>query len=274
MTKKIILAALLCSLPLTALLYNAQGKTNSDANATTVFVSHSKKEAMSTKAHHAETSKKATASTTTATRKAATTSTTAATTTTTASAPAQSATPTQTPVTPAASEEAPVATSTAVESAPVSTQTLATATATPVATTTSQTTAAPTPVVQANQILIAGQTIAIENSQGADSAPTSGEAGYWIGNGSTTDGALSYLIGHNNGSFSCLFGLGVGSTFQVVDGNANPRTYTIYNVLEVNDEGYDRSGNDVYNEITATAGETVNLQTCIDDTWNLVVMAH
>jgi hypothetical protein len=143
----------------------------------------------------------------------------------------------------------------------------------PVATATSQAPAA-TPAVQANQIIIGGSTISIENSQGAGSAPTSGSAGYWIGDGNTTDGALSYLIGHNNGSFACLFGLGVGSSFQVIDGNANARTYTIYNVLEVNDEGYDRSGNDVYNQITATAGETVNLQTCIDDTWNLVVMAR
>jgi hypothetical protein len=161
--------------------------------------------------------------------------------------------------------QAPEATAAPVESAPVESA--------PVATATSQAPAA-TPAVQANQIIIGGSTISIENSQGAGSAPTSGSAGYWIGDGNTTDGALSYLIGHNNGSFACLFGLGVGSSFQVIDGNANARTYTIYNVLEVNDEGYDRSGNDVYNQITATAGETVNLQTCIDDTWNLVVMAR
>lgn len=93
---------------------------------------------------------------------------------------------------------------------------------------------------------------------------------------SGSDGLNSHFIGHNPGIFSVLFSLGGGSQIIVTDGAGNPTTYTVRNILRVNDSATDiNNGTNYWDQITGTGGgERITLQTCIDDNTNLIVMAY
>lgn len=125
-----------------------------------------------------------------------------------------------------------------------------------------------------NTITLLGQVIGIEDSQGSAAAPYDGNAGYWQGNGSTTDGMTTHIIGHNPGIFNGVLSLGVGSQVKVTDRNGQSRTYTVYALMDVNDYGYDSSGRYVWNTILGQGGESISLQTCINDDWNRMVLAR
>lgn len=116
----------------------------------------------------------------------------------------------------------------------------------------------------------AGQSVIDANPYGAIS--TWGGAASQSG----TDGLNSHFIGHNPGIFSVLFSLGGGSQIIVTDGAGNPTTYTVRNIMRVNDSAVDiNNGTNYWDQITGTGGgERITLQTCIDDHTNLIVMAY
>lgn len=70
--------------------------------------------------------------------------------------------------------------------------------------------------------------------------------------------------------------LHVGSTITVVDASGASRTYTVYEVLDVTDEGYNNRNlqDDVLPRMLYDGGERISLQTCISDTVNRCVLAR
>lgn len=121
----------------------------------------------------------------------------------------------------------------------------------------------------------AGITVPFGQANGASSAPGSGAA-TWMGSGSTTDGAPTHFIGHNPGDFAAVMGLGVGSVITVVDSSGNSRSYTVYEVMDVTDDGYNNANlaDDVYPRMLYAGGERISLQTCITETVNRCVLAR
>lgn len=93
---------------------------------------------------------------------------------------------------------------------------------------------------------------------------------------SGSDNQNTHFIGHNPGIFSVLFSLHIGDVITVTDGNGQPTDYKIYSIVQVDDSGYDiHDGHDYWDQITGTGGgERITLQTCIDDSTNLVVFAN
>lgn len=133
-------------------------------------------------------------------------------------------------------------------------------------------TVAPT---ETSVLRFAGSTVPFIQYGGASAAPSSG-AGAWMGNGNVSDGAPTHFIGHNPGDFAGVMGLSVGSAITVVDGSGNERTYTVYEVIDVTDDGYnanDPSG-DVFPRMLYAGGERISLQTCINDSVNRCVLAR
>lgn len=135
--------------------------------------------------------------------------------------------------------------------------------------------AAVTPQVMTNTLSFAGTTVSYTQANGSGAAPGSG-ATTWMGNGSTTDGAPTHFIGHNPGDFSGVMNLGVGSQITVTDGNGASRTYTVYEVMDVTDDGYNNHNlsDDVYPRMLYAGGERISLQTCITETVNRCVLAR
>lgn len=133
----------------------------------------------------------------------------------------------------------------------------------------------PTPAAEAAVLHFAGSTVPFIQYGGASAAPSSG-AGAWMGNGSVTDGAPTHFIGHNPGDFSGVMSLGVGSSITVVDGGGNSRTYTVYEVIDVTDDGYNANdlSDDVFPRMLYAGGERISLQTCINDSVNRCVLAQ
>ncbi len=129
--------------------------------------------------------------------------------------------------------------------------------------------------IQTATLSFNGSTIPFIQYNGADAAPGFG-AGTWMGSGSTTDGAPTHFIGHNPGDFSGVMNLGVGSTITVVDDSGNARTYTVYEVLDVTDDGYNNNdpSDDVLPRMLYAGGERISLQTCITDTVNRCILAQ
>lgn len=121
----------------------------------------------------------------------------------------------------------------------------------------------------------AGATVLFGQSNGASAAPGSG-AGTWMGSGSVSDGAPTHFIGHNPGDFAGVMSLDVGATITVVDASGASRTYTVYEVLDVTDEGYNNRNlqDDVLPRMLYDGGERISLQTCISDTVNRCVLAR
>lgn len=132
------------------------------------------------------------------------------------------------------------------------------------------------PVVTETSVLkFAGVTVPFGQSNGASAAPGSG-AGTWMGSGSVSDGAPTHFIGHNPGDFAGVMSLDVGATITVVDASGASRTYTVYEVLDVTDEGYNNRNlqDDVLPRMLYDGGERISLQTCISDTVNRCVLAR
>lgn len=121
----------------------------------------------------------------------------------------------------------------------------------------------------------AGSTVPFIQYGGASAAPSSG-AGAWMGNGNVSDGAPTHFIGHNPGDFAGVIGLSVGSAITVVDGSGNERTYTVYEVIDVTDDGYNANdpSDDVFPRMLYAGGERISLQTCINDSVNRCVLAR
>lgn len=121
----------------------------------------------------------------------------------------------------------------------------------------------------------AGSTVPFIQYGGASAAPSSG-AGAWMGNGNVSDGAPTHFIGHNSGDFAGVMGLSVGSAITVVDGSGNERTYTVYEVIDVTDDGYNANdpSDDVFPRMLYAGGERISLQTCINDSVNRCVLAR
>lgn len=134
--------------------------------------------------------------------------------------------------------------------------------------------------MQANQLKIGGQMISYLNAgQGngqaiIDANPnlvaTWGGASVQSGN----DGANTHFIGHNPGIFNVLFSVGVGETIDISDSSNNLTTYTVSQIVTVNDSGVAADGTDYWDQITGSGGgERISLQTCINDDYNLIVFA-
>lgn len=140
--------------------------------------------------------------------------------------------------------------------------------------------AAPAAQLQPNMLQIAGTHIPYSNAgQGSGQAvidANHGAAATWGGAAvqSGTDGMNTHIIGHNPGAFNVLFSLGVGSTIEVSDASGQVSTYTVQNIVTVDDSAYGLDGTDYWDQITGTGGgERVTLQTCINDYQNLIVFA-
>lgn len=135
----------------------------------------------------------------------------------------------------------------------------------------------PEPVMtqQHSTISFLGVTLPFINYNGASAAPSSG-AGTWTGTGMVNDGAPTHFIGHNPGDFAPVMNITVGTPITVVDGQGNSRTYVVYEVLDVTDDGinaHDPNDN-AWDRIIEAGGERISLQTCITDSVNRIVLAN
>lgn len=134
--------------------------------------------------------------------------------------------------------------------------------------------------MQADQMKINGQLISYSNAgQGSgqgiiDANPnqvaTWGGASVQSGN----DGSNTHFIGHNPGIFNVLFSLGNGAAIDVSDSSNNVTSYTVSQIVTVDDSGMAADGTDYWDQITGSGGgERITLQTCINDDYNLIVFA-
>lgn len=124
------------------------------------------------------------------------------------------------------------------------------------------------------KVSFAGVTIPLVHSQGSAEAPQGWLAGVWTSDASTNDNAPTHIIGHNPGAFSHLFNVGIGSQITVTDFNGTSRTYTVDNVIKIDDEATDlTTGVNHWETIFNTPGERITLQACIDDYTNIIVFA-
>ena len=135
--------------------------------------------------------------------------------------------------------------------------------------------------MQADQLEIAGQLITYLNAgQGNGQAIIDANPNLvatWGGASvqSGDDGANTHFIGHNPGIFNVLFSVGVGETISVSDGANNVSTYTVSQIVTVDDSGMAEDGTDYWEQITSSGGgERISLQTCINDDYNLIVFAN
>lgn len=128
---------------------------------------------------------------------------------------------------------------------------------------------------ETNVLQFGGATIPFVDAQGASRAPES-NAGIWMGNGLVNDGAPTHFIGHNPGDFSGVMNLYVGDAITVVDASGNSRTYHVYEVIDVTDQGYNNNDkqDDVLPRMLYASGERISLQTCINETVNRCVLAR
>ncbi|MGM0172942.1 immunoglobulin-like domain-containing protein [Enterococcus sp. DIV0800] len=128
---------------------------------------------------------------------------------------------------------------------------------------------------QHSTINFLGVTIPFVNCNGASAAPNSG-AGTWTGTGMVNDNAPTHFIGHNPGDFAPVMNITVGTPITIVDGQGNTRTYTVYEVLDVNDDGINAHdpNDDTWARVIDAGGERISLQTCITDSMNRIVLAR
>lgn len=134
----------------------------------------------------------------------------------------------------------------------------------------------PAPERQATStVSFLGVTIPFIHDNGATSAPASG-CGTWTGTGAVDDNCPTHFIGHNPGDFSPVMNLTIGSPITVVDDQGHSKTYTVYEVLNVNDDGTnaDNPADDTWSRVIDAGGERISLQTCITDTVNRIVLAR
>lgn len=135
---------------------------------------------------------------------------------------------------------------------------------------------------QANTLCINGQTIAYQNGgqvngQAVIDSDTSGAVSTWGGVAvqSGNDGANTHFIGHNPGAFSVLLRTSLGQLVVVTDSNGTATTYTINQIVHLDDYGIEvGTGVDYWDKAIGTGGgERITLQTCLSDTENLMVFA-
>lgn len=93
---------------------------------------------------------------------------------------------------------------------------------------------------------------------------------------SGSDNMNTHFIGHNPGVFAPVFNLGNGSQIIVTDASGTPTTYTVKQIIQVDDYGFGINDSvDYYDTIIGNGGgERITLQTCITDTENLIVIAY
>ncbi|MGX7149895.1 immunoglobulin-like domain-containing protein [Enterococcus ureasiticus] len=120
-----------------------------------------------------------------------------------------------------------------------------------------------------------GQTISFIQCNGAPEAPNVG-AGTWTGTGAVNDQLPTHFIGHNPGDFAGVMNITIGTPITVVDGNGNAKTYVVYEVLDVADDGINANdpSDDTWARVIEDGGERISLQTCITDTVNRIVLAR
>ncbi|MGM0169561.1 hypothetical protein IGI39_003877 [Enterococcus sp. AZ135] len=135
--------------------------------------------------------------------------------------------------------------------------------------------------IQADQLMINGQFISYSNAgQGSGQAiidANPNQVATWGGAAvqSGNDGANTHFIGHNPGIFNVLFSVGAGAKVEVSDSSNNVTSYTVSQVVTVDDSGMAEDGTDYWDQITGTGGgERITLQTCINDDYNLIVFAN
>lgn len=92
---------------------------------------------------------------------------------------------------------------------------------------------------------------------------------------SGNDGLNTHFIGHNPGIFSVLFQLGGGEIITVTDGAGTPTDYVVSQIFQVDDYGTGITDGQEYMDllIGTGGGERITLQTCINDSVNLIVIA-
>lgn len=136
-------------------------------------------------------------------------------------------------------------------------------------------------MMQADQLAINGQIISYSNAgQGSGQAiidANPNEVATWGGASvqSGKDSSNTHFIGHNPGVFNVLFSLSIGATIEVSDSANNISTYTVSQIVTVDDSGISEDGVDYWERITGTSGgERITLQTCINDNYNLIVFAN
>lgn len=90
-------------------------------------------------------------------------------------------------------------------------------------------------------------------------------ASTWFGDGSVSDGAHSYFIGHNPGMFSGVMDIQIGDEITVWDSQGDRRSYFVYDTLVIPNASnfYD------YQNRLAPEGESITLQTCCGDNVNV-----
>lgn len=205
-----------------------------------------------------------------------------------AAASTESTTAATTPAGSSSEEAAPAATETTAtqettEAAPAQTTVETTSYSAVPETSTAVQTPAPAPEApKTDQLKILNQSISYQNggqSQGQaiidqDHSIVSTWGGIPAQSGN--DNQNTHFIGHNPGIFSVLFSLHIGDVITATDSQGQPTDYKIYSIVQVDDSGYDiHDGHDYWDQITGTSGgERITLQTCIDDSTNLVVFAN
>ena len=120
-----------------------------------------------------------------------------------------------------------------------------------------------------------GVTIPFSHTNGAESAPATG-CGTWTGTGAVDDNAPTHFIGHNPGAFSSVMDITIGTPITVIDEQGHAKIYTVYEVLNVNDNGInaDNPSDDTWPRVIDDSGERISLQTCITDSVNRIVLAR
>lgn len=134
--------------------------------------------------------------------------------------------------------------------------------------------------IQPNQLNINGQFISYTNAgQGngqaiidADHTQVATWGGASVQSGE--DGSNTHFIGHNPGIFNVLFSVSTGATIAVSDENNTVTNYTVNQIVTVNDSATGTDGVNYWDQITsASGGERITLQTCINDDYNLIIFA-
>lgn len=127
---------------------------------------------------------------------------------------------------------------------------------------------------ESNTISFLTTSLPIENTQGSVEAPYGRVAGYFDGTGDADDNKSTHIIGHNPGAFNEVLELEVGDRIKIIDRHHHIKSYTVYKLYDINDEGTDHQGIDRWSQLFYMNEEGVSLQTCLDDQWNRIVLAH
>lgn len=110
-------------------------------------------------------------------------------------------------------------------------------------------------------------------ANGVEIAPDFG-AGTWFGNGSVDDDLGTHFHGHTPGDFAWLFQVKLKDIITITDDQGKVRDYQVTRIDTIDDQGYSAEGVYLLDQIILIQGESINLQTCYDDDWNLVIHAE